>query len=140
MGFCLSDHKLCSPCSSVEWHAPSGRNRPLQNKRYYFQRLKAWLCRVPGHFSSNGQSDQAASIFAQVKQTIAAQRQAFSHNTSSNMEHQVDSGLQHADLLLAQVRLQHTVCDAARLFAFTHVKQYTEILQSMMHCTASSLS
>lgn len=82
-----------------------------------------WLCRVPGHFSSGGQSDQAANIFAQVKQTIAAQRQAFSHNTASNMEQQVDSGLQHADLLLAQVRLQYTVFDAAGLFAVTHVKK-----------------
>ena len=95
---------------------------------------------MPGHLSNSGQSDQAANIFAQVKQTIAAQRQAYSHSTASNMQQQVDSGLQHADLLLAQVRLQHTVCDVASLFAVTRVTQYTEILQSMMHCTASSLS
>ena len=77
---------------------------------------------MPGQFNSEGQSDQAASIFAQVKQTIAAQRQAFRHNTASNMEQQVDSGLQHADLLLAQVRLLLTAVDAATLFAVTHVK------------------
>jgi len=80
---------------------------------------------VPGHFSSGGQSDQAANIFAQVKQTIAAQRQAFSHNTASNMEQQVDSGIQHADLLLAQVRLLHTVFDTASLHMSPHMSKCT---------------
>ena len=60
-----------------------------------------------------------------MKQTIAAQRQAFSHSTASNMEQQVDSGLQHADLLLAQVWLLHTVFDAASLHMSSHMSNST---------------
>ena len=60
--------------------------------------------RIPGHCSSQGQSHQAANIFAQVKQTIAAQRQALSQTSGTSAEQRTEGSLHHADLLLAQVR------------------------------------
>lgn len=61
--------------------------------------------RLPGQCSSQGQSIQAANIFAQVKQTIAAQREALDQTGGTGAEQRTEGGLHHADLLLAQVRL-----------------------------------
>ena len=60
---------------------------------------KCLIHRVPILSVNEGNSAQASNIFAQVKQTIAAQRQSVGIDEGQP----VQGSLEHADLLLAQV-------------------------------------
>ena len=63
---------------------------------------------------AHGSAAQASTIFAQVKQTIAAQRQAVAQPQASPREDQQGQlTLEQADLLLAQVSLQQSALDTA---------------------------